>query len=847
MGSPPPVSDPCPSADPKPVFELVNGVARVSVPSGIVDESVPLWRNFVETLLSCTPIQSIASVFELVNGVARVYVPFGIVDESAPLWRNSVAGFLWVTRPMMLKRRYWHIADIPLVVNEWSPEMIQERPNLSAMPLWVDLKGVPGHLFSHIGLRFLTDITGNFVKLHPNTEHYIRLDVARVLVEVDLEKPLTEEICVEGESGSVLLGQSTILGFLLDAMVVLDNIAHPAGSPGSAGESLVVVKSLMTDLDSLKALPVVVSQSETLKIQDSVVQQGEIVEMQSIGVVEVAGKERDSEEGWFVVARRGALATFEMGGVSDHTRFWVQVREPPQRNKRPFQFFNHVALHPQFSEVVAQIWSTTETYGDLPTRVKLAYVDLCQKQNDALTSLHQSSYATVIEAYKKWQHLASIEEQFFCQKSRVQWLHLGDQNTSFFHKVAESRAAKKAIKQLKSSNGEVLTELSAIKAEAVSYKEFLQTQPRDIEIPNVKSIANLVSFRCSAGNAGTLLQPITAEEIRKTVFSMPLNKGPGPDGFTAEFYRASWLIIEADFVVVVQSFFLYGFMSRELMSRIALLVSTLKCQAVNLSHLRFADDIMVFTDGSPQSLRGILAVFDDFACKSGLNINVMKSSLFTAGRGKLQLQREAERVGLAICELPIRYLGLSFTTKALSRTDYEPLIEKIRNKLASWTCRNLSYAGRVQLIKSVIVSITNFWSSVFCLRKRCYREIESMCSTYLWSGSPNDHTKAKVAWEDICVPKNEGGLGIRRLHEVSRVFSLSLIWKILSGSNSLWVAWVNHYLIRPGTFWDVKSTTLRSWQWRKLLKLRPLAASFVSREVASLKQSLNNLRPKPIL
>lgn len=256
-----------------------------------------------------------------------------------------------------------------------------------------------------------------------------------------------------------------------------------------------------------------------------------------------------------------------------------------------------------------------------------------------------------------------------------------------------------------------------------------------------------------------------------------------------------------------------------------------KCQALNMSHLSFADDIMVFTDGSLQSLQGTLMVFDEFAQMSGLTINVTKSSLFAAGKGKRQLETEASNVGLAVCELPVRYLGLPLTTKSMTRPDYEPLLEKIRNRLSHWTTRHLSYAGRLQLIKSVIASITNFWSSVFCLPKRCFKEIEGMCSAFLWSGSPNNHNRSKVAWEDVCIPLKEGGLGIRRLHEVSRVFGLHLVWKIVSGSNSLWVSWVRHYLIRQGTFWDVKETTLGSWQWRKLLKLRPIAAEFILNEI----------------
>jgi len=51
---------------------------------------------------------------------------------------------------------------------------------------------------------------------------------------------------------------------------------------------------------------------------------------------------------------------------------------------------------------------------------------------------------------------------------------------------------------------------------------------------------------------------------------------------------------------------------------------------------------MVITDGTPHPLRGILATFDDFSRRtSGLNINVLKSSLFAAGRGKQLLQQEA--------------------------------------------------------------------------------------------------------------------------------------------------------------------------------------------------------------
>ncbi|KAF3527488.1 hypothetical protein DY000_02037217 [Brassica cretica] len=70
------------------------------------------------------------------------------------------------------------------------------------MPMWIDFRGVPSNLFSLKGLRCLSQAVGKFVKLHPNTERCTRLNVARVLVEVNLHKALTEKISFLDNSGN---------------------------------------------------------------------------------------------------------------------------------------------------------------------------------------------------------------------------------------------------------------------------------------------------------------------------------------------------------------------------------------------------------------------------------------------------------------------------------------------------------------------------------------------------------------------------------------------------------------------------------------------------------------------
>ena len=135
------------------------------------------------------------------EGWIKIDVQF--IEKNTVLFRieNSLL------RERVIQRRYWHVSDVPLVVREWSPETALDPLDILAMPMWIDLKGVPNMLFSRKGLKCFPRATGKFVKLHPNTELFTRLDVARLLVEVNLQRPLVEKISFMDQEGqSVEIG-----------------------------------------------------------------------------------------------------------------------------------------------------------------------------------------------------------------------------------------------------------------------------------------------------------------------------------------------------------------------------------------------------------------------------------------------------------------------------------------------------------------------------------------------------------------------------------------------------------------------------------------------------------------
>lgn len=106
-------------------------------------------------------------------------------------------------------------------------------------------------------------------------------------------------------------------------------------------------------------------------------------------------------------------------------------------------------------------------------------------------------------------------------------------------------------------------------------------------------------------------------------------------------------------------------------------------------------------------------------------------------------------------------------------------------------------------------------------------EIEKLCAAFLWSRHDLNPQKAKVAWKEVCKPKEEGGLGLKSLLEVNKVSCLKLVWRILADKPSLWVRWIKASLLRNGSFWLVRNqTSMGSWMWKKLIKYRDIAKEF---------------------
>ncbi|GJR67387.1 retrotransposon protein, putative, ty1-copia subclass [Tanacetum coccineum] len=105
-------------------------------------------------------------------------------------------------------------------------------------------------------------------------------------------------------------------------------------------------------------------------------------------------------------------------------------------------------------------------------------------------------------------------------------------------------------------------------------------------------------------------------------------------------------------------------------------------------------------------------------------------------------------------------------------------------------------------------------------------DIHQLIRGFLWCNGESIRGKAKVSWDEICLPKKERGLGLRHLDIFNYALMTTHIWNIVSSKESLWVHWIHTYKLRGHSFWDVPVKSDMSWGWRKLLQLRETVKPF---------------------
>ncbi|GKC18082.1 RNA-directed DNA polymerase, eukaryota, reverse transcriptase zinc-binding domain protein [Tanacetum coccineum] len=155
------------------------------------------------------------------------------------------------------------------------------------------------------------------------------------------------------------------------------------------------------------------------------------------------------------------------------------------------------------------------------------------------------------------------------------------------------------------------------------------------------------------------------------------------------------------------------------------------CKSLKITYLCFADDLLVLCHGDINSVKVIKKALEKFSNVTGLYPNLGKSTIFCGSMDRGKIESILDILPFKRGKLPIKYLGVPLVAKKIGVQDCKSLIDKVKAKIHDWKNKSLSYAGRAQLIASVLASIQVYWASVFKLPKFVNKDIERIFKTFL--------------------------------------------------------------------------------------------------------------------
>jgi hypothetical protein len=149
----------------------------------------------------------------------------------------------------------------------------------------------------------------------------------------------------------------------------------------------------------------------------------------------------------------------------------------------------------------------------------------------------------------------------------------------------------------------------------------------------------------------------------------------------------------------------------------------------------YADDAALFLAPVQDEIQTLAAILNSFGEVTGPKTNFLKSTVIPIRCHGIDLNAILNGFAAKRACFPIKYLGLPLSTSRLKNVDFQPVVDKMAGKLNMWNGRNMTMAGRLTFVKSVLTSQTIHLLSALRVPKEILKIFYDKRKKFLWAGN----------------------------------------------------------------------------------------------------------------
>lgn len=235
---------------------------------------------------------------------------------------------------------------------------------------------------------------------------------------------------------------------------------------------------------------------------------------------------------------------------SDHEPIKLELCNAAITKKQfKFKFKNIWLREPEFHKEISDYWQSLPRIHLLPKLLSVTsfmakwgrnffhkFRDKVSKQREVVNILCGRSDEDGIKSYfnerDKLNELLLNEEMYWKQRGKVYWLAEGDQNSKFFHAYASARKKSNEIRQLRTDEGDLVTNKERMSLIIVDYfRSIISAEQQERNV-----IENIDGLCVTEEQNTTLVANITFEEFTVAIKQMHPDKASGPNGLNPTFF-----------------------------------------------------------------------------------------------------------------------------------------------------------------------------------------------------------------------------------------------------------------------------------------------------------------------